>query len=591
MPSPFVGEIFTFVNPDGSEVSLRGWGNQFEAVFETLDGYTVVQAEDGYYEYARLAGGGDTLVPSGRRVPSGTAAPEAEAESGALDLPKHLRLTRQATRVHTEDAQSAMGTVPRWMQRRQEDLTRRIAQPPEGIAPEGAPEGPGGAPPSSSTTGDYLGLVLLVDFSDFPQTIGRQEVDDFCNKAGYSGFGNNGSAFDYFRDVSDGKLRYKNHVAAYHRAAHPRTYYTDPAIAYGTRAQELIREALDGLVANGFDFSGLTADSGGFIQALSVFYAGARSNAWSKGLWPHSWGLATSYTVGGGRRFRDYQITDLGNQLTLRTFCHENGHMVCDFPDLYDYDAVNVGNGIGHYSLMCFGGADKNPTQVEAYLKHAAGWASRVTTLASGTTTTVEAGTNDFLIHARSASEYFILENRQQSGRDATLPDAGVAIWHVDVTGNNSHEQMTAGEHYECSLEQADNRFDLERRVNAGDAEDLYGGAAGAFGAATAPTSNWWDGTASGLEIEQVSAVGASMTVTTRAAGARWHSNVAVDLVFATHHGQNAWVSLAGLGWRKIQTGAPDGVTNMLAVFALARARNLTVTVNADAATVFQGYI
>lgn len=583
MPSPFVGEIFTFRNPDGSEVTLRGWGNQFEAVFETLDGYTVVQGDDGYYEYAKLAGAGAALIPSGTRV--GAADPET------LALPKHIRLTREATRLHADEARNAMGPAPRWMQRRNDDLALRNARPPESLAPGAAPDGPGGAPPSSSTTGDFLGLVLLVDFSDFPQAIGRQEIDDFCNQVGYSGFGNNGSAFDYFRDVSDGKLRYKNHVAAYYRAAHPRTYYTNPAIAYGTRAQELIREALDSLVASGFDFSGLTADSGGFIQALSVFYAGARSNAWSQGLWPHSWALANSYSVGAGRRFSDYQITDLGPQLTLRTFCHENGHMICDFPDLYDYDAVNVGNGIGHYSLMCFGGADKNPTQVEAYLKHAAGWASRVTTLASGTTATVEAGKNDFLIHAKSASEYFILENRQQSGRDSALPDAGLAIWHVDINGNNSYEQMTASEHYECSLVQADNRFDLERRANAGDVEDLYGGAAATFGAATAPTSNWWDGSASGLEVEQISAVGASMTVKTRATGAQWYYNVGVDSVYATHHSQNGWVSLAGLGWRKIQTGAPDGVTNMLAVFALARAKDLKVTVNADTATVFQSYI
>lgn len=589
VPSPFEGEIFTFLNPDDSEVTLRGWGNQFEAIFETLDGYSVVKGDDGYYEYATTGDEGE-LVPSGTRV--GAADPET------LALPKHARPTRDALRRQTEDAQAAMGAVPRWMQRRQEDRAQRIVHPPEGLpaedspdGPERLPDGPGGAPPSGSTTGDYLGLVLLVDFSDFPQTIDRQEVDDFCNKVGYSGFGNNGSAFDYFRDVSDGRLRYKNHVAAYVRAAHPRSYYTNPAIAYGTRAQELIREALDSLVASGFDFTRLTADSSGFIQALSVFYAGARSNAWSEGLWPHSWALANPYPVGGGRRFSDYQITDLGNQLTLRTFCHENGHMVCDFPDLYDYDAVNVGNGIGHYSLMCFGGADKNPTQVEAYLKHAAGWASRVTTLSSGMTATVEAGKNDFLIHARNASEYFILENRQQSGRDATLPDAGVAIWHVDVNGSNSHEQMTASQHYECSLEQADNRFDLERRANAGDVEDLFGGTAAGFGAATAPSSKWWDGSASGLEIEHISAVGASMTVKTRATGAQWHATVAVDLVFATHHGQNAWVSLAGLGWRKIQAGAPDGVTNMLAVFALAKARSLKVTVNADAATVFQAHV
>jgi hypothetical protein len=150
---------------------------------------------------------------------------------------------------------------------------------------------------------------------------------------------------------------------------------------------------------------------------------------------------------------------------------------------------------------------------------------------------------------------------------------------------------MTASQHYECSLEQADSRFDLERRANAGDAEDLYGGIASSFGAATAPSSNWWDGSASSLEIEQISAVGASMTVKTRATGAQWHSNIGVDSVFATHHGQNAWANLTGLGWRKIQTGDTDGVTNMLGVLALARAKNLKVTVHADTAAVFQAYI
>lgn len=576
MPSPFVGEIFTFQNPDGSDVTLRGWGNQFAAVFETLDGYTAVKAPDGYYEYAKLTDDGETLQPSGARI--------GETDPKTLALPQHLRLTHEATRAYAARTRAEVGSIPRWMERRQEVRARHIAQA------HVSEEGPEAAPPSGTTTGDYLGLVLLIDFSDFPQTISRQEADDFCNKPGYTGFSNNGSAFDYFRDVSDGKLRYKNHVAAYYRARHPRTYYTDPKIAYGTRAQELIKEALDSLVANKFDFSRLTVDSNGYIRALSVFYAGTCPNAWSEGLWPHAWGLASTYSV-GSRKFHDYQITDLGSQLTLRTFCHENGHMVCDFPDLYDYDDVNVGYGVGHYSLMCYGGSDTNPVQVDAYLKHAAGWGSRVTTLGSGMTATVEAGKNDFLIHAKNAAEYFIIENRQKSGRDASLPDAGIAIWHVDVNGNNSYEQMTPAQHYELSLEQADNRFDMERKVNGGDADDLYGGAQGAFGAGTAPSSNWWDGSASGLEIESISAVAASMTVKTRAAGAQWYSNVAVDQVFTTHHGQNGWVSLAGQGWRKIQTGSADGVTNMLGVFTLARTKSKPVTIQADTTTVFQAYL
>lgn len=33
---------------------------------------------------------------------------------------------------------------------------------------------------------------------------------------------------------------------------------------------------------------------------------------------------------------------------------------------------------------------------------------------------------------------------------------------------------MTPAKHYLCSIEQADNKFDLEKKVNGGDANDLY---------------------------------------------------------------------------------------------------------------------
>ena len=94
---------------------------------------------------------------------------------------------------------------------------------------------------------------------------------------------------DYFFDVSDGNLTYTNVVTPYFTAANNRSYYTDPSVSFGTRARELITEALDQLVAQGFDFSGLSADGSGFIYALNIFYAGPVVNNWSEGLWPHSW--------------------------------------------------------------------------------------------------------------------------------------------------------------------------------------------------------------------------------------------------------------------------------------------------------------
>ena len=106
--------------------------------------------------------------------------------------------------------------------------------------------------------------------------------------------------------------------------------------------------------------------------------------------------------------------------------------MVCDFPDLYDYGYES--NGVGDFCLMCGGGSDTNPVHVSAYLKNQAGWTSRISEASPGTAVTLAAGTNDFLIHRRSRTEYFILENRQRAGRDAALPDAGIAIWHADET-------------------------------------------------------------------------------------------------------------------------------------------------------------
>ena len=97
-------------------------------------------------------------------------------------------------------------------------------------------------------------------------------------------------------------------------------------------------------------------------------------------------------------------------------------------------------------------------------------------------------------------------------GRDANLPSSGLAIWHIDEDGCNNHHQMTADHHFECSLEQADGRYDLERvdgYGNRGDAYDLFSSCTSSgFGSATSPDSRWWDGSLSGLEIHSLGTAG-----------------------------------------------------------------------------------
>lgn len=561
MPIPYAGEEFTLYNPDGSEIRVRGWGDQFFAVFETLDGYTVVQdPESGFFHYAELSEDKDTLVPSGVRV--------GEKPPRELPLPQHIRVARDAARTQARAAEDATGVEPRWKERRQR---RKDLQAGPEAAEDDDAEGP-----LAQTVGSYVGLCLLIQFPDVSGTISQQEITNYCNQVGYTNFGNNGSVRDYFHAVSDGKLTYTNVVTAYYTAQHNRSYYTDPGVSYGTRARELIIEGLNHLKSGGFNFGQLTADSGGYVRALNVFYAGPTVNNWSQGLWPHSWALASPFVATSTRRFSDYQITNIGSALSLRTFCHENGHMICDFPDLYDYGYES--SGVGHYCLMCSGGSNVNPTQVCAYLKDYAGWTSKLTTLGPGMSVTVAAGTNDFLFYKKSATEYFVMENRAKTGRDTALPDAGLAIWHVDTNGSNNHEQMTAAQHYECSLEQADGRFDLEHDANQGDSGDLFGAPdAKQFGTTTSPNSRWWDGTVSGLEITDISAPGASMTVKTQSL---WQNDRVPIRAHAKSSTCSAWAYFSGdSGWTRVATTSIDGTTNifMIVCEALANGRKVDV--------------
>jgi M6 family metalloprotease-like protein len=567
MPMPFYDEEFTFTNPDGTTIQVKGCGNQYYAVFETLDGYTVTKdSASNFYTYADLSSDKNSLVPTDAVV--GQANPET------LGIRKHIRIRRAQAKQLAMRSPMITQTQERWKTRRENKKAQLKSVDPRRVAES--------LPSSSVTVGNYVGLCILIEFPDVGNTVSRQQVDDFCNLAGYSGFGNNGSVRDYFYDVSKGKLTYTNIVTDYYVAAHNRSYYTDPSVSYGTRARELIIETLNHLKSNGFNFSTLSSDSSDYIYALNVFYVGPSVNNWSEGLWPHSWSLASPYDAGGGKKFFDYQITNMGSSLTLRTFCHENGHMVCGFPDLYDYGGESY--GAGNYCLMAYGANNTNPCQVSAYLKNEAGWADSLTQITNGMTAQVSAANNDFYIHSKNNDEYFLVENRQRTGRDTFIPDDGLTIWHVDETGSNNQEQMTSAQHYECSLEQADNHFDLEHGTNTGDTDDAFiASGNNQFSDTTNPDSKWWDGSNSGLNITQISASGANMSFTTPATSG-WINNKQVLYTYAHTQTKSGYAIINGIsGWKRILPTSEDGVTNVLAILKQAKANSRNVNIYLDA--------
>jgi M6 family metalloprotease-like protein/uncharacterized repeat protein (TIGR01451 family) len=521
LAAPFDRE-FQFTQPDGTVLSVHGKGDEFSAVFEVGEGYTVV------FDQAQKAYCFATVAADGRLSSTGVQA--HQGNPAALGLAPHLRMSREARRAEVLTRylqwEQGMRINERWESLKSGQRTYQQA----------LKNGVQAAPPDSPTVGTKVGLTILVDFSDDPATVPQADIVNYLNGDNYTGYGNNGSVKKYFQDVSNGKLTYTNVVTVYVTAPKPKTDYNDVTQDCGLMGNNLLKDALDTLKAMpDYEstilpmFDALTVDNNNYVVACNVFFAGANSGAWMFGLWPHSWAL---YAVGaqelspGGKKVFYYQITDIGNRLTIGTFCHENGHMLCGYPDLYDYDYDSVG-GAGVFCLMGSGGHDTNPSQVCAYLKYASGW-STVTELTSSSSllaTVSSRGTNfnHFYRYEKpgTATEYFLVENRQASGRDSSLPGAGLAIWHVDELGDKDNQSLaynTSHANYECTLVQADNNWHLQRNMNSGDAYDLWYAENSStsyrneFSDTTAPSARWWNGGNSSLYISDISPNANAMT-------------------------------------------------------------------------------
>jgi hypothetical protein len=142
MSVPFFGKRFTFTQPDGTQLDVRGWGDQHHAVFQTLDGFTVTQDPvSGFYEYATVSGDREDLKPSGIR-------PGAR-DPVAFGLSPGARISRTAAAAKAMERSGMAPGRSRWEIRRSDAKNAlRMADP--GIA---------FAPPSRQTVGAYVGFV------------------------------------------------------------------------------------------------------------------------------------------------------------------------------------------------------------------------------------------------------------------------------------------------------------------------------------------------------------------------------------------------------------------------------------------------
>jgi M6 family metalloprotease-like protein len=349
------------------------------------------------------------------------------------------------------------------------------------------------------------GLTILVEFQDVQTTVTQADVNELLNGQNYTRNGNFCSAREYFRIVSSGKLDYTNDVVGPFRLSQNRSFYI---------THLLVQEALDLAVAAGTDLSRYDSRREGILDALNILYAG--QTQYDGELWPHNYSIDLRY---GNISTNLYLLTSAGrnaSDLSIGTFCHENGHLLCRFPDMYDYGAVNregdgvKSAGIGSYCLMGSGNhlnSGRTPSPVCAYLRDLAGWCD--TEIVLNTPAQVEAVHGDYntvyKFKTGAPNEYFIAENRSKLGLDQHLPSSGLAIDHCDTLGSNEFQQGTGQRHYQCALLQADGHNDLEHNVNQGDGTDLFSGVNGvAVSHATTPSSRLWDGSDSGFVVSDI---------------------------------------------------------------------------------------
>lgn len=99
-----------------------------------------------------------------------------------------------------------------------------------------------------------------------------------------------------------------------------------------------------------------------------------------------------------------------------------------------------------------------------------------------------------------ASSEYFLIENRQFSGFDASLPGDGLLVWHIDDSiGSNTNEL-----HPMVRLEQADGLEELKSTF--GDAGDPFPGTfkKKAFNATSSPHSKAYSGQDTFVSISNI---------------------------------------------------------------------------------------
>ena len=300
--------------------------------------------------------------------------------------------------------------------------------------------------------GQRHGLIILVNFADSKfntSKFGPTQTlySRIANEANYGENNFKGSISDYFKAQSGGQFLLDFDVAGPVTLPNGYSYYgQNDDDGYDKRPTKMVREACQA-VDGSVDFSKYDWDGDGEVEEVFVVYAGNGEHDTTNQpnlIWPHMDNLANydeELTLDGVTINTYACASELNSDKTLSgigTFCHEFSHCM-GFPDMYDTASDGNNFGMGSWDLMDYGsynGAGYVPAGYSGYEKMVCGWTTPIELdkpmTVNGMERLADMGQTYIIYNKGNRNEYYILENRQQSGFDKYLPGSGLLIEHVD---------------------------------------------------------------------------------------------------------------------------------------------------------------
>ena len=318
--------------------------------------------------------------------------------------------------------------------------------------------------------GAVKGLTILVNFQDVTQHRDARRRRRPCSTAPTTPRnGNICSAREYFRRVSSGKLDYTNVVVGPFTLSRNRQFYVNNLLveeALAARRRRRPRPHAVRLARRGHH----RRPERPLRRADAVSTASSGRTTTTSTCSSAPCAPTSICSPASGARAAD---------LSIGTFCHENGHLLCRFPDMYDYGERDgdrrASAGIGNYCLMGSGNHldfGRSPSPVCAYLRDLAGWCDNEIDLSVAGAYEAKHGDYNTVMKYRTSkpNEYFLVENRIEDGprpgaaRRAASPST-TATSSARTSSSRGRRRSTTSAR--CSRPTA--HRDLELNANQGD--------------------------------------------------------------------------------------------------------------------------